>query len=94
MTHPKIFDPPSSTGHAIDQIDAWLESPSLELLREGRDHWPMLSRLLAAGKVRGPMVHDARIAALCLSHEVRELLTADRDFSRFGSLRTRNPVVS
>ena len=39
------------------------------------------------------MVHDARIAALCLSHGVRELWSADRDFSRFPALRTRNPLV-
>jgi uncharacterized protein len=94
VTHPKIYDPPSSTEQAIAQISAWVASPSLVLLREGHDYWDMLSRLLKHGKVRGPMVHDARIAALCLSHEVRELLSADRDFNRFGSLRTRNPVTS
>lgn len=41
----------------------------------------------------GPRVHDARIAAICLQHGVRELLTFDRDFSRFPDLGTRNPVV-
>jgi predicted nucleic acid-binding protein len=29
-------------------------------------------------------VHDARIVAICVSHGVRELLTMDRDFNRFG----------
>jgi len=38
-------------------------------------------------------VHDARNAALCLQHGVTELWSADRDFSRFPSLRTRNPLV-
>ena len=33
------------------------------------------------------------IAAICLDHGVRELWTADRDFSRFTALRTRNPLV-
>jgi len=37
-------------------------------------------------------VHDARVAAICLAHGVRELLTADRDFSLFPELRTRNPL--
>jgi uncharacterized protein len=40
------------------------------------------------------MVHDARIAALCLTHGVREFLTADRDFSRFPALRARNPLIA
>jgi predicted nucleic acid-binding protein len=39
-------------------------------------------------------VHDARIAANCLSHGVRELWTPDRDFSYFPRPRTRNPVVA
>jgi len=36
----------------------------------------------------------ARIAALCLHHGVRELWTADRDFSVFPQLKTRNPLVA
>ena len=43
--------------------------------------------------IAGPKVHDARIAALCLEHGVRELWTADRDFGRFPDLR-RNPLLS
>jgi hypothetical protein len=38
-------------------------------------------------------VHDARIAACCLRHGVTELWTADRDFSRYPALFTRNPLV-
>jgi predicted nucleic acid-binding protein len=42
--------------------------------------------------IPGPVVHDARIAALCLDHRVNELWSADRDFSRFKGLRVRNPL--
>ena len=28
VTHPRVYDPPSSTAEAINQIAAWLESPS------------------------------------------------------------------
>ena len=38
------------------------------------------------------MVHDARVAALCIAHGVTELWTADRDFGRFPDLVTRNPL--
>jgi predicted nucleic acid-binding protein len=44
-------------------------------------------------RLAGPKVHDARIAALCLDGGVRELLSADRDFSRFPTLTTRNPLI-
>ena len=40
----------------------------------------------------GCAVHDARIAALCLHHGVKKLLSADRDFSRFPQLVTANPL--
>jgi predicted nucleic acid-binding protein len=39
-------------------------------------------------------VHDARIAALCMQHGVRELLSADRDFSRFPQIAVRNPLIA
>ena len=38
-------------------------------------------------------LHDARVAALCRLHGVRELWTADRDFGRFPGLAVRNPLV-
>lgn len=91
-THPRIYDPPSTAGQARAQIAAWLESPSLVLIAEGRTYWAMLRELVIDGKVAGPLVHDARIAALCLTHGVTELWTLDRDFSRFPALRTRNPL--
>jgi len=46
------------------------------------------------GRATGGAMHDARIAAICLDHGVTELLTADRDFSRFPGLRVRNPLVT
>jgi hypothetical protein len=38
------------------------------------------------------VVHDARIAALCVAHGVEVLLTRDRDFSLFTELATRDPL--
>lgn len=93
-THPRIFNPPSTPAEAVDQIAAWLESPGVALLAEAGGHWPVLRRLIESGKVTGPLVHDARIAALCLEHGVRELWSADRDFSRFGELTVRNPLTA
>jgi len=94
VTHPRIFDPPTPLEIALDQVEAWIASPSLVLLAEGPMHWERLRENLAAARVAGPAVHDARIAALCLAHGVRELWTADRDFGRYARLRTRNPLVT
>jgi uncharacterized protein len=92
-THPRIYDPPSTRSEAIAQMDAWLASPTLSLLGETNGYWDRLKAVLTTGKVSGPLVHDARIAALCASHGVRELWSADRDFGRFGSsVNVRNPL--
>lgn len=92
VTHPRIFDPPSKLEDARLAIAHWRESVALRLLTETEGYWEVLDRVLEASRVVGPRVHDARIAALCLHHAVDELLTADRDFSRF-SLSVRNPLI-
>jgi predicted nucleic acid-binding protein len=48
---------------------------------------------MSDGPKAGPR-KPSRLAALCLDHGARELWTADRDFSRFPRLRTRNPLVA
>jgi uncharacterized protein len=92
VTNPRIFKMPTPTPKAVDQIDAWLASPTLRLLAEDDGYLEVFQRVLAEGRVAGAKIHDARVAALALFHDVRELLTADRDFSRFPSLTTRNPL--
>jgi uncharacterized protein len=92
-TQPRLWRIASTPAQAIDQIRAWRESPSLRILGDSDRHLSVLEDLLLTGAVRGPLVHDARIAACCLAHGVSELWTVDRDFSRFPSLRTRNPTL-
>ena len=92
-THPRIYTPPTPLARALDQVEAWLASPTLVLLAETTEHWPRLRALLEAGRVAGPQVHDARVAALCQQHGVRELWSADRDFSRFAGLAVKNPLI-
>lgn len=93
VTHPRIYRPPTPLAIAIDQVSAWLESPTLVRLAENDSYWAVLSECLSGGRVAGPQVHDARVAALCLAHGVRDLLTHDRDFGRFPALVARNPLV-
>lgn len=95
VTNPRIWRQSASTGdQAWQQIDAWTGAPTLSLLGEPEDFLPVLARFVRRARVRGPIVHDARIAALCVAHGIRELLTADRDLSLFLELRTRNPLAT
>jgi hypothetical protein len=93
VTHPRIYAPPTPLAKAIDQVEAWLESPSLVLLSESEDYWQGVRNILQTGRVSGPQVHGARIVALCQQHGVTELWSADRDFGRFPRLKVRNPLV-
>lgn len=93
VTHPRIFSPPTPIAAALTQVEAWFESPTLVTLAESEDYWLRLRGLLTAGKVAGPKVHDARIAALCAQHGVRALWSADRDFGLFPELTVANPLV-
>jgi toxin-antitoxin system PIN domain toxin len=93
VTHPRIYAPPTPLARALEQVDAWLASPSLVMLMESEAHWPTLRMLLSESSVSGAKTHDARIAALCRQHGVRELWTVDRDFSRFSEIPVINPLV-
>jgi toxin-antitoxin system PIN domain toxin len=93
VTHPKIWKDPSSPEQAFRQIEAWRAAPNLRVLRDSAESLNQLQTLVIKAKVHGPLVHDARIAACCLSHGISELWTVDRDFSRFPALKTRNPLA-
>jgi uncharacterized protein len=93
VTRQGIYRPPTPLSVALDHVDSLLESPTLVLLAESEQHWGDLRALLIASQVTGARVHDARIAALCREHGVRELWSADRDFGRFPGLEVVNPLV-
>ncbi len=93
VTNPKIFSPASPHEQALAQVDAWLASPRAHVLHSGSQHWTVLSELTRRARLRGGQFHDARIAAICIENGVSVLWTADRDFGRFKSLRTLNPLV-
>lgn len=93
VTNPRIYDPATSLDVALATVAAWLESPTLVLLAETDRHWEKLHPLVKAGRTTGGRIHDARIAAICLQHGVRELWSADRDFGRFPALNVVNPLT-
>lgn len=92
VTHPKIFKQPTPVPLAFEAIDAWLAGGNAHLIGEGEGYLEKLRKQATDGKARGPLIHDARIVAICLHHGIHELLSADRDFKRFRDLRVRNPL--
>ena len=77
---------------AWQQITAWTDSPSNRLIGETGDFLDILHRFVVRPRVSGGVIHDARVAAICVAHGVDVLLTRDRDFSLFPELPTRDPI--
>lgn len=94
VTHARIFKQPTPIVAAFGAVDAWLAGGNLNLIGESEGYLDKLRHQATAARLQGPLIHDARIVALCLHHGVRELWSADRDFNRFTGLAVRNPLVS
>ena len=93
VTHPGIYKPASTLSEALGFLNSLFAAPQLQLLSESSGYFDRLREIATAARLKGPRIHDARIAALCLHHGVRELWSADRDFSAFPQLTARNPLV-
>ena len=90
VSHPRVFDPPTPAADAVAAVASLLESPSVRVLSPGPRWLPLLRDLVGGSGVSGNLLFDAQIAAVCLEHGARTLLTEDRDFSRFPGLTTRH----
>jgi hypothetical protein len=91
VTHPAIYHPPVPLHVALADLQALLASPSLVLLSQTSRHAEVMERVVRGAGAPGNLIYDAQIAALCLEHGVTELITGDRDFTRFQDLRIFNP---
>lgn len=92
VTNRRIWkDEATKPDHAWRQFMAWAGSPSHHMIGETDDFIEILERIVSRPNVVGGVVHDARIAAVCIAHGVDALLTRDRDFSLFPELVTRDP---
>ena len=94
VTHPRIYREPSPLAVALDSVKSLVEWPGAIMLHEDEGYLQRLAELASAAQCRGGMIHDARIAALCLHHGVSQLWTADRDFSRYPQLKAVNPLIA
>ena len=93
VSNPRIFRDPTPIDVALDAVRRLLASLSGGLLAEGEGYLDALDRIARSALVQGALVHDARVAAICLFHGVRILWSADRDFSRFPALTVVNPLA-
>jgi toxin-antitoxin system PIN domain toxin len=87
VSHDRVFHPPTPVEEAFASIESLLASPAARLLMPGNRSLQILRDVIARSGVRGNLVFDAQIAAVCLEHGATTLLTEDRDFTRFQGLK-------
>ncbi len=90
-TDPRVFDAPLDPVEAVGIVESWLDRPNTRIVHPTPRHWPMLVSKIDEGRVRGPGVMDAHLAALTQEHG-GVLCTTDRGFARYTSLRTIDPT--
>jgi toxin-antitoxin system PIN domain toxin len=91
VTHPKVFQRPSSIGDALAFADQVRDQPHCIHVEPGPRHWTLFARLCRDTAVKGNLVPDAYLAAIAIEAGC-EWISTDHDFSRFKGLRWRNPV--
>lgn len=93
VTNPRIWGASATNPEqSWRQLSAWMAAPSVRLIGETEGFPEILESFVRRPRVIGRVVHDARIAAICVAHGAEALLTRDRDFSLFPELVTRDPI--
>lgn len=87
-------DEATAPAHAWRQLRALVASQSNRLIGETDGFIEVLGKFAQRPHVVGGVVHDARIAAICVAHGIDVLITRDRDFSLFPELKTKNPFAA
>jgi len=90
VTHPKIFNPPSSLEAAIAFTRDLRSHPNLSVLSPGRRHWDIFLRLCREGDAVGNRIPDAYHAALALETGC-SWISADRGFARYPGVKWQHP---
>jgi toxin-antitoxin system PIN domain toxin len=93
VTHPRILVRPATIESALAFANQVRDAPATVVVSPGDRHWSIFERLCRSVGAKGNLVADAFHAALAIESGA-EMITADRDFSRFPGLRWRHPLDS
>ncbi len=91
VTHPKIFEEPSTLDQAIAFTQQIRDADHAVQLQPGRSHWDLFLRCIQSISGQGNDIPDAYHAALALEWDC-EWVTADKGFRRFKGLKLRHPL--
>ena len=87
VTHPRIFDPPSTLDQAVSALEDLMLRPTLRVLNPSPRYPVLFNESVRSADARGNLVFDAQIVAVCREQGASQLLTLDRDFARFPGIQ-------
>lgn len=90
-TNRRIFTVPTPREDAFAFVDATCAQPHHLLTSPGPRHLEVVRRLCNEADATGDLVPDAVVGAIAVEYGC-EVVTLDRDFARFASVRHRRPV--
>lgn len=90
-TNRRVFAVPTPRDEAFAFAEAVSAQPGHLAIGPGPQHLALMRRLCEEADAVGDLVADAVIAALAVEHAC-DVVTLDRDFARFGSVRHRRPT--
>lgn len=78
-------------GEAWEHVAEWLDAPAVWIPQPGKGYADILGGLIVDLDLRGNLVADAALAAICIENGL-EIVSADSDFARFPEISCTNPV--
>jgi len=93
VTNRRAFEVPTPRNEAFAFVDAVCAQPGYLAVSPGPRHLALLQRLCDEGDALGDLIADAVIAAIAAEYGC-EIVTFDRDFARFESVRHRRPLAA
>ncbi|ORV19516.1 type II toxin-antitoxin system VapC family toxin [Mycobacterium celatum] len=91
-TNRRIFEVPSPRADAFEFIEATNAQPHYLPTSPGPRHIALLREICDEAEASGDLIPDAVLAAIAVEHHC-DVVTLDRDFARFTSVRHIRPAI-
>jgi uncharacterized protein len=91
VTNPRAVRQPLPSAAACEIVNEWLSRPNVTTVGYGERFWALFSEQVAEGKVHGPLITDAALAAITVE-QGGTLYSTDKDFRRFPALKLVDPL--
>ncbi|MCK5189552.1 MAG: type II toxin-antitoxin system VapC family toxin [Methylococcales bacterium] len=91
VTHPKVFNVPTSLGDAIAFTQQIREKSNAINIVPRERHWSIFEQIMSSNQAKGNLIPDAYHAALAIESGC-EWVTTDKGFKRFKGLSVKYPL--